>query len=87
MKRRNLNETEKVISKAFKECSEFMVRLPGEKIRFSSEDDSVTLQGNPNKTCFQDKSISLLHICNLCCQRKLRSNTILFVLCEGFMAV
>ena len=47
--KRNLDETEKVILKAFKECPEFMVHTPGEKIMFSSEDQAVTLQGNSNK--------------------------------------
>ena len=45
MKERDLDETEEVILKAFKECSEFMVHLPGKKIRGGSMVARVTLQG------------------------------------------
>ena len=42
---RDLNKEEEVISKAFKECSEFMVPSPGSKITKGSVGEGVTLRG------------------------------------------
>ena len=47
-----LNDQEKVIKKAFKECSEFMVTVPGAKIRAGSVEEEHTLQG---KCCLMCK--------------------------------